>query len=95
MLEKHKDHEVVKLIHFPAELSRKEALRNDLAYYYGEDKIAKVTDPKTMTPVVARYVRAIRAAGETNPTLLVAHSYTRYLGDLNGIFDGPSAFSFF
>ncbi len=32
----HKDNPVVKGIYFPEELSRKEALEKDLAYFYGE-----------------------------------------------------------
>lgn len=56
----------------------------DLEYYYGKDKLAQVIDPSTMTPAVKEYVNAMEQACEMEPALLVAHSYSRYLGDLSG-----------
>lgn len=78
-LEHHKDHPVVSTIYFP-ELHRKASLEADLAYYYGSgwrDQIA-------MTPGGKAYVDRIRAVSQTQPELLVSHSYTRYIGDLSG-----------
>ncbi len=37
-----------------------------------------------LLPSGARYARRIAAAVRSDPALLVAHAYTRYLGDLNG-----------
>lgn len=56
----------------------------DLEFYYGKDKVAQVTDPATMTPAVRAYVKAMEDACAVDPALLVAHSYSRYLGDLSG-----------
>ncbi|KAG1299103.1 hypothetical protein G6F66_001111 [Rhizopus arrhizus] len=84
LLEEHKDHPSVNLIYFPNELNRKETLERDLAFFYGEDRVASLTDPETMTPAVKGYVKAMKDACRINPALLVAHSYSRYLGDLSG-----------
>ncbi|KAI9493357.1 heme oxygenase-domain-containing protein [Zychaea mexicana] len=84
LLEKHKDNLAIKTIYFPVELNRVHALLQDLEFYYGKDKVSQVTDPATMTPAVKEYVEAMELACEVNPALLVAHSYSRYLGDLSG-----------
>ncbi|MFM7449990.1 MAG: heme oxygenase (biliverdin-producing) [Leptolyngbyaceae cyanobacterium] len=76
---RHQGHPILSQIYFP-ELNRKEALERDLAYYYGPNWRAEVA------PSVAAqaYVDRIREISNTAPELLVAHSYTRYLGDLSG-----------
>ncbi|KAI9253779.1 heme oxygenase-domain-containing protein [Phascolomyces articulosus] len=84
LLEKHKDNLAIKTIYFPVELNRVHALLQDLEFFFGKDKLAQVTDPATMTPAVKEYVEAMELACEVNPALLVAHSYSRYLGDLSG-----------
>lgn len=56
----------------------------DLEYYYGKERMGDITDPATMTPAVKNYVEAMERACEKDPSLLVAHSYSRYLGDLSG-----------
>ncbi|KAI8065095.1 heme oxygenase-domain-containing protein [Gongronella butleri] len=85
LLRKHKDHPVVKLIHFPEELDREDTLVSDLQYFYGKDLAAAVmTDPASKTPAVQRYLDAMDKACDVNPALLIAHSYSRYLGDLSG-----------
>ncbi|MBD1868316.1 heme oxygenase (biliverdin-producing) [Oculatella sp. FACHB-28] len=78
-MERHQQHPIVSKIHFP-ELNRKESLERDLHFYYGNnwrDQIAP-------TPAAKAYVEHIRQVSATQPELLVAHSYTRYLGDLSG-----------
>lgn len=60
------------------------ALHVDLEYYYGKDRIAELTDEKNITPAVQSYIKSLNAAAEKNPGLLIAHSYSRYLGDLSG-----------
>jgi heme oxygenase len=41
-------------------------------------------DEKNITPAVKNYIKSLNAAAEKNPGLLIAHSYSRYLGDLSG-----------
>ncbi len=78
-LERHKDHPVVSKIYFP-ELNRKKSLIADLEYYYGDNWAADIF------PSVAgqTYVARIREVSNSEPALLVAHSYVRYMGDLSG-----------
>lgn len=78
-LERHKQHPVVSKVYFP-ELHRKHSLEQDLAYYYGpswRDQVAP-------SAAGQEYVARIREVANTQPELLVGHSYTRYLGDLSG-----------
>ncbi len=73
------DNPVVKAIYF-AEIERKANIEKDLAYYYGEnwqDLISPLEAGKT-------YVNRIKEVAVTNPSLLVAHAYVRYMGDLSG-----------
>lgn len=78
-MEKHKNHPVVSKIYFP-ELNRKHSLEEDLYYYYG----SKWREEIELSPAGKAYVERIRELSSTEPELLVAHSYTRYLGDLSG-----------
>jgi heme oxygenase len=78
-MEKHKDHPIVGKIYFP-ELNRKHTLEQDLAYYYGYNWREQVK----LSAAGAAYVNRIREISATEPELLIAHSYTRYLGDLSG-----------
>ncbi len=78
-LERQKDHPIISQIYFP-ELNRKPALEQDLYYYYG----ANWRDNIAPSAAAQDYIARIRAASNTAPELLVAHSYTRYLGDLSG-----------
>uniref|UniRef100_A0A7S1Y544 Uncharacterized protein n=1 Tax=Grammatophora oceanica TaxID=210454 RepID=A0A7S1Y544_9STRA len=66
--------------HFPQELNRREALEEDVDFWHG------VEEPSTlgMTPATRDYVERIQHLASTNPLLLLAHAYTRYLGDLSG-----------
>jgi heme oxygenase (biliverdin-producing, ferredoxin) len=66
-------------MYFP-ELDRKASLENDLAFYYGLQWRDQVAPSKATQAYVAR----IHEAGQTDPELLVAHLYTRYIGDLSG-----------
>lgn len=84
LLEHYKNHPVVSIIHFPHELNRREAIEKDLAFFYGQDRVAELINPETMTPAVKKYVQAMQDACAKSPALLIAHSYSRYLGDLSG-----------
>lgn len=78
-MDRHKDHPILSKIHF-TELNRRESLESDLQYYYGSNWKNEITQ----SPAGEAYVKQIRELSNTDPTLLVAHSYTRYLGDLSG-----------
>jgi heme oxygenase len=84
-MEKRRNHPIVSQIQFP-QLHRKQTLEQDLAYYYG----ANWREQIQLSPAGKAYVERIRELSQTAPELLVAHSYTRYLGDLSGgqIFKG-------
>ncbi|HEY9643128.1 MAG TPA: heme oxygenase (biliverdin-producing), partial [Coleofasciculaceae cyanobacterium] len=73
------NHPIVSKIHFP-ELNRKASLEQDLQYYYGSNWREQVA-PSEATQA---YVSRIHQIAAEQPELLVAHSYTRYLGDLSG-----------
>tara|TARA_E500000331_G_scaffold115552_1_gene112560 strand:+ start:1878 stop:2591 length:714 start_codon:yes stop_codon:yes gene_type:complete len=62
------------------DLERKESLAKDLKYYYGSNW------EETIVPTEAcnTYVHRIKEVAEQNPYLLIAHHYTRYIGDLSG-----------
>ncbi len=72
-------HPVLSQLYFP-ELKRQSSLIQDLTYYWGphwQDAIS----PSAATQ---GYVDRIQEVAIADPILLVAHSYTRYLGDLSG-----------
>lgn len=85
LLNQFKDHPCIQMVHFPFELTREKALIKDLEYYYGKSRVAELTDCKNATPAVKNYMNALKEAAEKNPSLLIAHSYSRYLGDLSGM----------
>lgn len=76
---RHQHDPIISQIYFP-ELNRKEALEQDLAYYYGANWRQEVAP----SDAAKSYIGRIRQVSNTSPELLVAHSYTRYLGDLSG-----------
>lgn len=78
-LERHQNHPVISNIYF-SELNRKQSLAADLKYYYGENWAAEIFPSAAGQAYVAR----IREISSTEPALLVAHSYVRYMGDLSG-----------
>uniref|UniRef100_A0A3Q2UDJ0 heme oxygenase (biliverdin-producing) n=1 Tax=Fundulus heteroclitus TaxID=8078 RepID=A0A3Q2UDJ0_FUNHE len=85
-IEKNKDHPHIAPIYFPTELHRREALARDLEYFYGEDWESQVS--KKIAPLPNDFffsrLRSLLQVGQKDPVLLVAHSYTRYMGDLSG-----------
>lgn len=78
-MEKHQNHPIVSKINFP-QLNRKQTLEEDLSYYYGFNWREQIQ----LSPAGEAYVQRIREISATEPELLIAHSYTRYLGDLSG-----------
>ncbi len=78
-LEHHKHHPLVSAFYFP-ELNRKANLEKDLAFYYGNRWREQVFPTST----ACAYISRIREVSITEPVLLLAHAYTRYMGDLSG-----------
>ncbi len=79
-MERNKEHPDFAALYFPHELHRRDALVQDLQYFYGEDW----QDQISLSPATRRYVERIQQIGRDQPALLVAHAYTRYMGDLSG-----------
>ncbi|HIK25101.1 MAG: biliverdin-producing heme oxygenase [Thermosynechococcus sp. Uc] len=69
----------LRAMYFP-ELNRSGQLAEDLAFYYGDNWQDQIT-PLTATRV---YLSRIHDVAKSDPLLLIAHSYTRYMGDLSG-----------
>ncbi|KAJ0047307.1 hypothetical protein NL108_005113, partial [Boleophthalmus pectinirostris] len=79
-MDRNSEHPGVAPIYFPHELARLESIEKDLAYFYGPEWREKIAVPAS----TKRYSHRLRQIGKENPELLVAHAYTRYLGDLSG-----------
>uniref|UniRef100_A0A3P9J379 Heme oxygenase n=1 Tax=Oryzias latipes TaxID=8090 RepID=A0A3P9J379_ORYLA len=67
-------------IYFPSELARLESIEKDLEYFYGTNWREQIVVPSA----TKRYCHRLRQIGKEYPEFLVAHAYTRYLGDLSG-----------
>ncbi|NJL83456.1 MAG: heme oxygenase (biliverdin-producing) [Chloroflexaceae bacterium] len=78
-MERLSQHPVVASLYFP-QLNRKQSLEQDLHFYYGPNWRQEIV----LSPAGTAYVARIREVAYTQPELLAAHSYTRYLGDLSG-----------
>jgi heme oxygenase (biliverdin-producing, ferredoxin) len=78
-IEEHRNHPIVSKFYYP-QLFRKSSLERDLSYYFGPNWRNEIE----MSPATTTYVDRIRRLSQENPILLVAHFYTRYLGDLSG-----------
>jgi heme oxygenase len=78
-MEENKNHDYIKPIYFP-DLNRTESLREDLRFHYGENWLENTE----LSPATMNYVNRINQISKEKPELLVAHAYTRYLGDLSG-----------
>nr|XP_056702991.1 heme oxygenase 1 [Euleptes europaea] len=78
--ERNKDNPVYAPVYFPAELNRSAALEKDLEYFYGPAWRREIQCHEA----TQKYVDRLHHVGQHEPELLVAHAYTRYLGDLSG-----------
>ncbi|MFZ4858888.1 MAG: biliverdin-producing heme oxygenase [Desulfuromonadaceae bacterium] len=78
-MEKNRNNVFIKPIYFP-ELNRRENLEKDLEYYYGSEWRSAII----LSEATKLYVERIQLVSVQRPELLVAHAYTRYLGDLSG-----------
>ncbi|NXA47717.1 HMOX1 oxygenase, partial [Nothocercus julius] len=79
-IEHNKNNPVYAPVYFPSELHRKAALEKDLEYFYGSNWKEEIPCPEA----TQKYVERLHYVGRKHPELLVAHAYTRYLGDLSG-----------
>ena len=74
------DDEGVRALDYP-QLRRRDALEEDMAYYFGPEW----RDSVQPSPATRKYVAQIeKVASGDEPELLVGHLYSRYLGDLFG-----------
>ncbi|KGG50027.1 heme oxygenase 1 [Mitosporidium daphniae] len=71
-------------IYFPTELHRKEALLKDINFYCNRLHIPADEVLSIITPSTRTYIARIEKCKNTDPKLLIAIAYTRYLGDLSG-----------
>lgn len=78
-MERHRQHPILSKIYFQ-QLNRQRSLETDLKYYYG----SQWRDAIALSPAGEAYVQRIREVSNNEPELLIAHLYTRYLGDLSG-----------
>ena len=78
-MRRHANHSVVGPMYFPL-LERASHLEKDLLFYYGADWRNEIM----ASPEGLHYVGRIREVANQNPSLLVAHAYVRYMGDLSG-----------
>ncbi|HEY9834887.1 MAG TPA: heme oxygenase (biliverdin-producing) [Stenomitos sp.] len=78
-MDRHSTHPILSKIYFP-QLNRKNSLEQDLYFYYGSNWREQVAPSKAAQD----YVQQIRNISASQPELLIAHSYTRYIGDLSG-----------
>ncbi|WP_271255098.1 biliverdin-producing heme oxygenase [Pseudanabaena sp. Chao 1811] len=76
---RHQQHPIVGKLYFQ-ELNRQQNLEQDLAFYYGENWRSEIVPLKAGQA----YVDRLKEISNTDPALLIAHSYTRYMGDLSG-----------
>ncbi|KAL6060286.1 hypothetical protein STEG23_004175 [Scotinomys teguina] len=79
-MDRNKDHPAFAPLYFPMELHRKQALIKDMEYFFGENWEEQVK----CSEAAQKYVDRIHYVGQNEPELLVAHAYTRYMGDLSG-----------
>ncbi len=78
-MERHKNHPLLSKIYYQ-QLNRQRTLEQDLSFYYG----ANWKEQIVLSPAGEAYVKRIREIANSAPELLIAHSYTRYIGDLSG-----------
>lgn len=78
-LERHQTDPLIRPLYFP-QLNRTANLEEDLTFYYGENWREQLHP----TAAAQAYIHRIQCLSATQPALLLAHAYTRYMGDLSG-----------
>lgn len=76
---KHKNLPAIKAI-YRTQLERTRSLEKDLQYFLGDSW----EDDISPSDACAKYLDRLNKVSKTQPELLVAHHYTRYMGDLSG-----------
>merc|ERR1719158_1648718 len=77
-----KDDPLFGAVNFPAQLEREPSLEQDMTFYFGPSwRELPECEP---SEACRKYVARIREVVTEQPALLIAHTYTRYLGDLSG-----------
>jgi heme oxygenase len=77
--EVHKNDPVLSKLYY-RELWREKSLELDMLFYFGSNWREEVKP----TSAAQNYIARIREISAKDPVLLVAHAYTRYMGDLSG-----------
>ena len=77
--DQHRSHPVVTHVH-SHELYRVPALERDLEFFFSNGDWRQ----STLLPATAAYVKRLTSLAHDWPEGLVAHHYTRYIGDLSG-----------
>jgi len=77
--EVHKHDPVLSKLYY-RELWREKSLELDMLFYFGSNW-REIVKP---TPACEKYLARIHEISANDPVLLVAHAYTRYMGDLSG-----------
>ncbi|QIZ69478.1 biliverdin-producing heme oxygenase [Oxynema aestuarii] len=78
-IQRNLENSIVKAMYFH-DLNRRTNLEEDLKFYYGDNW----RDEIPYLPGAERFVERIREISSEEPELLIAHAYTRYMGDLSG-----------
>lgn len=77
-IENNKDNDVVKEFSTP-ELYRYKLIQTDLQYFLGDNQ-----DKYELLASTVAFVEKVKEIGNTNPELIVAYAYTRFIADLFG-----------
>ena len=78
--EKNKSHPKLSTTYFPQELNRTSEIIKDMEFFYGNDWKDEIEPVNT----TKRYIARLRKLSAEDPLMLLAHQYTRYMGDLSG-----------
>ena len=80
----HADHAALRAVNWSL-LRRHAALQNDVRRLTDSvQPLGSTATTDSIVPSTHAYVARLRELGELNPTLLFAHAYLRYLGDMYG-----------
>ncbi|KAH7914246.1 hypothetical protein BJ138DRAFT_979880, partial [Hygrophoropsis aurantiaca] len=91
-LAKHALHPILRLSCNPALLARASNLAVDISFFLGVPEASCIMEIASRSPFfdvrhatcIVDYMSRICALSDSDPSLLLAHSYVRYLGDLSG-----------
>jgi len=84
LLDEHAPHYFAEC-HFPRELNRTSALQEDVDFWHSLSSSSNgIASGPPVSPATRDYLERLDWLAQKNPLLLLAHAYTRYLGDLSG-----------